>query len=132
MKKKLITTLLIGATLGAGISALSTSSVNACRPTRDVTIAHNFYGRENVKLFTHNGKFYKAYPSEDWCHTFFDVCDVLYCYNELTGKPQTGLLRNGSDIYYFDHNGKAITGDRIIDGHKYHFENGTYLGHMIY
>ena len=132
MKKKLITTLLIGATLGAGMGALSTSSVNACRPTRDVTIAHNSYGRENVKLFTRNGKFYKAYKSDDWCHTFIDACNDLYCYNELTEQFQTGFLRNGNDVYYFDNKGKAISGDKMIDGHMYHFDSNTYLCHRVY
>lgn len=132
MKKKLITTLLIGATLGAGMSALSTSSVNACRLTRYVTIARNCYGVENVTMIGKGSHVYKKYPSSDWCHTFIDDCHDLYCINNLTGGPQQGFLRNDGDLYYFDKNGKAVSGTIIRDGHKYSFDSNTYLGHMIY
>ena len=95
MKKKILTTLLIGATLGTGISAMSTSSANACRLTPDVTIAKNYCGSGAVEMHAMGGKLVKCYPTADRRHYFVEVNDDLYCYN-LNRTLANGAVYNGN------------------------------------
>ena len=107
MKKKLLTTLLIGATLGTGISAMSTSSANACWLTRDETYAKNHFGRDAVEMKIFRGQLCKWYPAADGKHHFVDYNDRLYCVNDKDGKPTNGEVYNDNDRYVIV-NGQAV------------------------
>ena len=139
MKKKLLTTLLIGATLGTTISGLGTKSVNACDLTHYETMAtpgcHPGPGGVIMGI-TSNNRFYKYYPSYNWCDYIVEYgnghVDELYFINKITQKPQTGLYRNGSDYYYLNSQGKAISCTKTIGMYTYRFDaNNGFKGTRI-
>ena len=113
MKKKLLTTLLIGATLGTGISAMSTSSANACWLTKAETYAENHGGYDAVEMKIMRGQLCKWYPAADGKHHFVDYRDELYCVNDRDGKPTNGEVYNGEYRYVIS-NGKAINKIEVI------------------
>ncbi len=79
---------------------------------------------DNYYYFDKNGQMkYGAFIKEN---------DATYYYGRITGKRQFGWIINGGYTYYFDLDGKMVTGTKNIDGIDYYFNsNGTWKAGWI-
>ena len=93
MKKKLLTTLLLGVTLATGISAMSTSSANACELTHEETMLRNYNGAGSVEMGLYKQQLWKRYKTQDRKHTIVEYRHQMYCYN-ADGTPTNGPAYN--------------------------------------
>ena len=93
MKKKLLTTLLLGVTLATGVSAMSTSSANACELTHEETVLTNYHGPKSVEMGLYKQQLWKRYPTLDGRHTIVEYGHKVYCFN-ADGTPTNGSAYN--------------------------------------
>ena len=149
MKKKLLTSLLIGTTLSGVVNstgfALDNLSANSSvNGLSRISSADNQY---TTVQKTYGSKIYYSYTLNDYPYYIFFLYDGnLYLYDKVSDCYLTGLItirghhpktfkapvgwyNTGGHRYYFGgYEGEALTGKQYIDGHLYEFDqNGVLL-----
>lgn len=141
MKKKLVTGLLIGATLSSVVSTnafaasnrtisqlLGRSSVQIEYPYTTIPEIGTYYKSTNFNKQGISGTAYRVNYSS-YYFIWSSTNGKLYLYNSSNDKFLVGRVKSGKDIYYFNedrHDPYAKTEWQTINGLRYYFKPRTY------
>lgn len=86
------------------------------------------YSQPTLDNMRYNNSYHQYASDEAWAGKIANIAKEFYEFTFANGeKLKTGWFQEGQNKYYFDANGKMLTGKQTINGKNYFFYNNGYL-----
>ncbi|MEH7332796.1 glucosaminidase domain-containing protein [Neobacillus drentensis] len=86
------------------------------------------YSQPTLDNMSFNNGYHQYASDEAWAGKIANIAKEFYEFTFANGETlKTGWYQEGQNKYYFDTNGKMLTGKQTINGKNYFFYNNGYL-----